>query len=1225
MSAPDDWTQLPLSGAGRSLVEASAGTGKTWTIGVLYLRLLLEEGRMPRQIIVSTFTKAAAAELSQRLRGKLQWALAEAARFARCAGVDAPGGEEGADRAWLRGRWRGMPERLPDDVQRLQAALAEFDLAPISTLHALCSRILVEHPFAAGALFRARELIDAKTLETELVDDLWRVIAQGDVSDELVHLGRALKLKRSKPDKSPLLSRRDLEKYVPVLVQPNVVVTGPVSDALRERLGFLGDLNGWAERVRRLLEDDRWFYKTCVLRQVWHSLVDVLVPAEAPAAAERLELDSLRKATKLTAISGAGKKNPEILALADQSGAIVDALSALEWDLLTHRALRHFLAAAQRWCRQTLQARLDAANQSTFEQLLHAVHHALQARAGQRALADALFAAWPVALVDEFQDTDPVQFGILDAIYRDAEGAARGQLVMIGDPKQAIYRFRGGDVGAYERAKSKVPEEDRLTLVTNHRSTRAYVAAINTFYAGVGARLGPRESSTTIHYEAVKASLRQDTTPLLSAHSGESIGQPLILHELCSDEGIVDLEAHALRACAGQIVHALSDDGYRIGSRRLQPGDIAVLLPSHGQIARLSALLKARGIPCVVTSQKNVFETDTARELHLILHAVLHADDAGALRAALATRVWGASLSQVQQLRHEPVAWDEEVGRFHAMHAQLGSKGPLAVIETLLERQATRLLQTVEGERLLTDLRHLGELLQEAWVDCGAGERLMAWLADQIDGGAENSDAADARALRLESDAARVQLMTLHVSKGLEFGVVFLPLMWKHGGYSKGANLLSDGAGTARYLVEGPAKDVVGLEECEERHRILYVALTRATHVCHVFVLSPALHEAYKTRIKGKPPINTLGLSALWEQDAVKPSPIEHRIGWEQHPDASWSAGDTGVRQRVARSLPPAPHGPLPMRHSFTTLSAGGHAGTSEDDAAEDEFLTDALEQNGSELADRATHSAVAPLAMTSHSELDALSGVAGADFGNAVHLIFEHRVPQVSLLDQKEAVLAALHEHGVRPREGGVEDLVVPLARRLQSVLETALGGVGGPRLIELPAAQMRAEMEFNYALDGASLRALRRACEAHGERDLVPPHEHALAGLMNGKIDLLFAHEGRIHVLDYKSNRLPASGRPSTLEHYAPAALEQAMSQAGYRFQALLYAVAVERYLRERLGPDYQRARHLGDCWYLYIRAAGLTLPDGTRCGVWRHRFDDALLDAVQNVLATRSQEAA
>ena len=165
-----------------------------------------------------------------------------------------------------------------------------------------------------------------------------------------------------------------------------------------------------------------------------------------------------------------------------------------------------------------------------------------------------------------------------------------------------------------------------------------------------------------------------------------------------------------------------------------------------------------------------------------------------------------------------------------------------------------------------------------------------------------------------------------------------------------------------------------------------------------------------------------------------------------------------------------------------------------------------------------------------------------------------------------------------------------------------------------------MRAEMEFNYLLDGVSLRALRAACAAHGAPDLVPPRDDRLAGLMNGKIDLVFAHDGRFHVLDYKSNDL-STGARACLEDYAPIALEHKMHGTGYRFQALLYVIALERYLRERLGEDYRRAQHLGEAWYLFVRATGLSLPDGTPCGVWRHRFDDALLDAVQAVLGGKA----
>ena len=210
MSQPMDWTTLPLQDGNRSLVEASAGTGKTWTIAVLYLRLLLERQLSPRQIIVSTFTKAAASELGERLRGKLLWALAEAAKH---RGGIASDEDRHSDCGWIRTRWRDQPGAREADVQRLQASLGEFDAAPISTLHALCSRILADHPFAAGALFRGREMIDGKTLEAALVADLWRVIAQGGDSDELVALARAADI-----------DINTLNKYVPALLQANVVV-----------------------------------------------------------------------------------------------------------------------------------------------------------------------------------------------------------------------------------------------------------------------------------------------------------------------------------------------------------------------------------------------------------------------------------------------------------------------------------------------------------------------------------------------------------------------------------------------------------------------------------------------------------------------------------------------------------------------------------------------------------------------------------------------------------------------------------------------------------------------------------------------------------------------------------------------------------------------------------------------------------------------------------------
>lgn len=1216
MSAPTDWTALPLAGHGRSLVEASAGTGKTWTIGVLYLRLLLEQRLSPRRIIVSTFTNATAAELAERLRGKLRWALGEATEHDGGDGIEASE-DEAPDRAWLRNRWRKDASQRLADVQHLQSALAEFDAAPTSTLHALCSRILADHPFAAGALFRGREIVDGRTLEAALVADLWRVVEQGEASDELVRLAREAAMTRAK-----------LKKYVPVLMQPDLLVAEIGSGALLVAIEtIVGDVQAFADQLRSIVRQPGLLRARGPLQNAWSALADALgSPAGELGQAIADHLEALRDAQQMRGINQAGQQHLLVVKLAEQSTRIANELSPLTLDLASSLPLRRFLAAAQCWCRNAMRSRLDATNRCTFDQLLDTVRSALEPREGQRALADALHATWPVALVDEFQDTDPVQFGILDAIYRDADGAPRGRLVMIGDPKQAIYRFRGGDVQAYERAKEAVPLEDRLTLGTNHRSSRRYVEALNAFYAITGTTLGPDGSATTIAYQNVQASSRRDDTPLLLASTNEEITRPLVLHELTSADDSPNLETQALRTCAGQIAWALSNDGYRIGERPLKPGDIAVLLPSHAQIARLAAMLRARGVPCVTVSQKSVFETDTARELRLVMHAALHADDPRTMRAALATRVWGRSLGDLQTLRHDATAWDAEAARVHELHAVLTARGPLAVVGNLLEMHAARLLETVDGERMLTDLRHLGELLQEAWESCGGGERLLAWFSDQMNGGDGAETAADARALRLESDAGRVRLMTLHVSKGLEFGVVFLPLMWKHARPKPardGAQLLADADGRYKYLVEGPAKDLAKQQDFEERYRMLYVALTRAIHACHIFVLSPAVLAGQ--RQLGDVPLNTLSLSRLWSDEGAVAN-IAHRGDWEMHEGLQWSVTAATTTPGVARALPPAQRGPLPMRHSFTTLSGDAWFRVAEEEgAAEDEGVVESTPQPGVALDVADTGDVVtAPSTATFHIELDNLSPVAGADFGNAVHAIFEHRTPGVSLLAQQARVRAALDEFGVRAREGSPETLALALAARLQAVLETRLGGENAPSLFDLPESDMRAEMEFNYQLAGASLRALRDACEAHGEQGLVPMREQSMVGLMNGKIDLMFAHGGRFHVLDYKGNQL-ATGPRACLEDYAPAALEKKMSSTGYRFQALLYTIAAERYLRERLGTRYRRAQHLGDCWYLFIRAVGLRLPDGTPCGVWRHRFSDALLDDVQDVLGTIRRETA
>jgi len=1182
MSTPRDWRTLDLSPGRRSLLEASAGTGKTWTISVLYLRLLLEHGMTPRQIVVTTFTNPAAEELRERLRARLLWALAFAAGRRTF-----PADSEALDELWLQARWRQHPEMQKSDFGTLQAALAELDMAPITTLHGLCQRILSDHPFASGSLFNGGELISGAALHAELAKDLQRRLLQGDANqDELIRLQDSAGLQPS---------ASILKRILGQLLMPGSTIRG-FDDAELDCLLPKA-------RAQELRDVVACFGKTAKLGKAFERLANILEDRDAHENMDSDFESVLFNAPAHTGVLKGSKDDPRLPIAADF------AVSVAESGVLYFKVLRFWKAVAE-WAKAQAKTRLAARSQRSFDALLTDVHAALHGDAG-RALADTLHAAWPVALVDEFQDTDGIQYGILDAIYRESDTAVRGHLVMIGDPKQAIYRFRGGDIRAYQRAASNVPDDGKMRLDTNRRSSRNYVAAVNAWYELSGEALSAQQDAGGVHYHAVKASDRKDDSPYTI--DGVICERPLQFHAADDlDQASAPVRTRqALTVCANQIQQLLHAQGHAIGGRPIQPADIAVLLPGHSQISQLRDLLQSRGVPCVSTTRNSVFAGDSARDLQIILYAVAHADQPGALRAAMATRLWGASFATIAALNAEAARWQAAVRVFHQWQVLWQQRGIQSVVDALIARIAPVQLACVGGERTLTDLRHLGELLQTQMEDCNGPEELLVWFsAQREDGGDDAEDAADNRQLRIESDAARVHLMTLHASKGLEFPIVFLPLMWAHGeGRESGLYQAGDDTEGMRLWQIGDSAKRMALQDLqEERFRVLYVALTRAIHACHVFVLPPDRGSGGSSK-----PLSGTARSAL----DVSLARLQERPDWRAEMDATaniawhddWqprealsATTDDGIdgASRSARQLPESALGPLPSKHSFSTLTKTGASVLIEDAAASDERTE--ISEDTAYATDAAQILPEPP-----HPELTALMSVAGTDFGNAVHAIFEHREPMQRLQDQKALIARCLAENNVHSRDDNPERVIHLLADRLQTVLDTPLGP-DGPQLGALPASELRAEMEFNYVLDNADIGKLREVCVAHGEPNLVPIPSRRLAGLMNGKIDLVFRHDGRFHILDYKSNRLGPC-----LSDYAPQALHQAMDAHHYRFQALLYAVAVDRYLAQRIA-DYERARHLGECYYIFIRAVGL---DAT-AGIWQHRFSDALMTDIQRVLA-------
>lgn len=1175
-----DWTALDLASPGRTLIEASAGTGKTWTIAVLYLRLVLEQGLNPRQIVVTTFTDAAAQELRERLRAKLVWA--ELAAEAWISEGDTP--DAAADQAWLQSRWAGDRDQAERDRLALALGRAELDMAPVGTLHSLCRRVLGDYPFESGSGFALGELVSSDALLDEWSADLWRTLQQGD--DEQPAAPKAL---------------AELRRLLKAYLQPGVALWAPDARAVEALLpaAQADVLEAFAADKANFLPRKTALKNALLALAAW--LRDRSVPLKDSTLGNLLAAQD----------NAHDQLQPHVMAHA--AGQAVLALAVRAAHLLGYARYAGHVVAWRGWLTQVhawREQRLAARGQLSFDELIARVGAALR-RPGST-LGERLHEAWPVALVDEFQDTDGQQYDILQAIYSHADGGARGRLVMIGDPKQAIYRFRGGDIHTYLRAARLA--DQILRLDTNHRSSRALVAAVNQFYAAVGPVLSAREHGP-IHYEAVKASGRRDGE--VYAIDGEPVAQPLQLH-LKGDYPLpVPARSRvALEACARQIAALLQSRTHRIGSAPVEPGDIAVLLPGNRDIVALRALLQYLDVPCVGAGRSSVFALDAARDLQIVLYAIEHAGDEGAVRAALATRLYGMGYTALKALRERPEAWLAYEQQFSGWRVRWQREGVLAVVGALIERAAPMLLATDEGERTLTDLRHLGELLQAQSEQLHGPEQLLAWMARQRHGISAGGEAADEQQLRIESDARRVRLTTLHASKGLEFPIVFLPLMWRHVRSTQDTTPVIDEPLAGQRVVGfgARAKAQYDHEGQDERFRVLYVALTRAIHACHVYVLPPDRPADGRVGKNGQ-------LSAPLADPARSPldAAIERlqkrvnagvdlageapQLGWLQD-EWPWRAArlDMDVQTSKTRTaLPlPSPH-PDERVYSFSTLTRSVHAGTLEDAAASDE--TPAVDAGADALEVVLGESEPAP----AHPELQALAAIRGADIGNALHAMFEHRTIGKPMAEQRELIERSLREFGVPLEERERVGMIRALAKRLQANLDAPL--LPGLSLGALRAERQLAEMEFHYVLDDAFIAALREACVRHGEPQLVPLTAiNRLRGRMTGKIDLIIEHAGRYHVLDYKSNWLGEH-----LGGYMPHALGDAMDAHQYRFQALLYTVAVDRMLRQRLA-GYRRERHLGEALYLFVRAVGLA-PDA---GIWRHRFDDALIAAADATLA-------
>lgn len=1185
MSLVDPYLDLPLEGV--RLIEASAGTGKTFTLATLATRLVVERGWRIGELLAVTFTEAATQELRKRIRER----LALAARLVGMP-VDAQAtAPEIALTAELLQRHLAASGEPQDKLrQRLLSAADEIDLSAIFTIHGFCARVLREHALESGQTFAPPELLtNTRELHDALAADLWRAEAATVAgAEDLPRLwsGGPDALAADLP---ALLRAADL--------RPADEVPGPEPEAARAAAAdsLLQAIDTHADAAQALIA-------SAFERKVLHGS-RAKRPSFDKAFAELRQGRATREWPRGDKLH-IDKLLPERLRYFCYDNRVDEAPASPLFD-----ALRDWVEAderVQQWLRRRRvhllhrvradgRARLHRLKTQqrvqTYDDLIDDVHAALTGPRGAD-LARDLRTQYRFALVDEFQDTDERQWDIFDRVF-GLRGEADGlppALFLIGDPKQAIYGFRGGDVHTYLAAADQATPAPPLDR--NFRSRPAVLGALDALYTQAG---DAAFADARIRFHAVApGGQRQDD-------DFQRDGQPAPALTLWRAPAPADGGAYsadvsrqwATAACVAAIHEVLADA--RAGRALLdgapvRPGDIAVLVRKHGEATRIQQALSAVGIPAVAAGRLSLFETEQAGEVLTLLLALLHGADDARLRAALATVLVGEDAAAIDALEHDGPAHRQWQLQALAWRERLQRGGPLALLSALCAAQGPRLLTLLDGERRLSNYLQLAELLQQAQARTLGLHGLVDWLARRI---AEADRNDEAQLLRLESDAHRVQIVTLHKSKGLEYPLVFLPfvgignrphpaerhcqvtdaegrhLQWKISGDDP-----AWAAATAAAAQAARAEDA----------RLLYVGLTRAEHA--LWVASGDFYQQQGTALwpmLGDPDALAHTPGVVWDT-RVPPAQLPRLPSAEER-----QVQPARIMQRVVA--------PDWWVYSFTQLANADAGGEPQASAT--------VEAAGG--LDEPAATPVEPLVPQRLAEVDLR--FVGNRFGVVMHEAFEQVdfnawcdwLPGMPAPAGQASPLAAALDGGgyaANEREDGVAVLTTLVGHSLTVALPE------GVRLCELPAQARRAEMEFHFALRPTAVPELIALLHAHG----VVADRHGfglrrrLEGLMTGLIDLTYCHDGRWYVLDYKSNRLP---------DYSAARVAQAMADSEYDLQALIYTLALHRWLRFRLGERYDYARDFGGIRYLFCR--GLDAADPASPGVHAQRFAPALVEGL------------
>ena len=1182
--------------AGSRLIEASAGTGKTYTIAALYVRLVigmradsdsnaaLETPLLPRNILVMTFTKAATEELSDRIRAR----LAEAARYFR--DVDNVAADPFLTQ--LRATSEAQGESLNYLARLLELASESMDEAAVKTIHGWCQSMLKEHAFASGSLFTQNVETDDEELRRQAAEDYFRrFIYQSDRATQT-----ALLAVFDTPDKilAQLSSVEDSE---------SVQVDDDIAERLqREAQRYQSELNSLKQHscsaFERVLADLEGVKGVAQKTKQIQKFVDWCA-SDAQTDVKFTDANwrtiSETDLTKLHEKKLAGAELPPYWLQVAQFKAKFEAV---------HQIKRGFDELINRHATQWVKARFtELQNQRAemnHDDMLTRLRDALRGPDGEQ-LATTIRQQYPIALVDEFQDTDPVQYEIFNRIYRLKEPLPDTGIFLIGDPKQAIYSFRNADIFTYLKARRDT-EGRHYSLATNFRSSIQMVEAVNYLFQRAeqyerGAFLFKQEEKNELPFEPVSAN-GVKTTFRHRLRSQQLEPAPALYWSVSSEQKRKKSDAfnHLASHHAQLIVNLLNDPqaGYYDDNdalhQRVCAKDIAILVNNFAEADAIRTALSARGVKSVYLSEReSVYAQPVARDLLYILKACAAPRNASALKTAVAAPLLNLSLSELIQLQEDENTWERTVDTFIDFHEVWRSQGVLAMLHRLMHHfqvPATLLQDKINGERKLADALHIAELLQQNSMALEGMAALVNDFAEKVyerqSFGASSRTQRDEQQLRLESDDDLVKVITIHKSKGLQYPLVFLPFITytpQEQYRIKPPMTYHDEQGDVQVLwsKDDSAKSRVLDELLAEDLRKLYVAVTRAQHATFITVENVGQFEhnplAYLLGDDALTDDLYKAASEAWGQSDVS-------VVSKLEDDERFEALQEQVAEYTALKAREMPRTQLLERWWVSSYSALRYRAAN--DYTQSGPQT-AVEMNLLEEANTATGEGNVEANDLTYLPSHLHQFPKGATPGTLLHNVLEHCAiegfstvlsdPQrLSDVIAQELRGEVWDEYRDNLAHWLMQYLALPMVFS-DTMQPTALSDL----------TSYKAEPEFWLPVIELEAEQLDALIQRHLHPGQSRPRLESieLNGMLKGFIDLVFEHQGQYFVVDYKSNWLGDSD-----DDYSEVAMTDKILASRYDVQYVLYTLALHRQLKQRLGDEYDYDTHVGGIAYLFLR---------------------------------------